>query len=126
MPKLRLNSKKKNKSMQRLYDSMNRVNRLIAETKINSQRNEQYYKSLIQHSATGLIAIGQDNTIEIANDKACELVGILVQVNFSRLQTKDPELWSVLCKRKAGETETYKIFRDGIYHNLLICANVLN
>jgi two-component system, NtrC family, nitrogen regulation sensor histidine kinase NtrY len=122
---LRLYSRKKNKSIQRLYDSMNRVNKLITDTKFQNQRNEQYYKALIQQSATGLIAMSQTNTIEIANDKACELVGILVPVNFKRLENKNPELWSILCTIKPGETETHKIFRNSIYLHLLIRATGL-
>jgi two-component system nitrogen regulation sensor histidine kinase NtrY len=122
---LRLYSRKSNKSIQRLYDSMNRVNRLITESKILNQRNEQYYKALIQQSATGLIAMGEENKIEIVNDKACELVGILVPINFNKLEKKNPVLWSKLCSIKPGKTETIKIFRDGIYLYLLIRATGL-
>jgi two-component system nitrogen regulation sensor histidine kinase NtrY len=122
---LRLYSRKSNKSIQRLYDSMNHVNKIITESKLLNQRNEQYYKALIQQSASGLIAMGEQNKIEIANDKACELVGIMVPVNFSKLATRNPGLWSLLCNIKPGNTETLKIFRDGIYLHLLIRATGL-
>jgi two-component system nitrogen regulation sensor histidine kinase NtrY len=108
-----------------LYDSMNRVNKLITETKIQNQRNEQYYKALIQQSATGLIAMGQLNNIEIANDIACELVGIMVPVNFRKLEIKNSGLWTILCNLKPGQTETYKILRDRTYLHLLIRATAL-
>jgi two-component system nitrogen regulation sensor histidine kinase NtrY len=122
---LRLNSTKKSKSIQRLYESMNHVNMLITETKLLNQRNEQYYKALIQQSATGLIAMGHENSIEIANEKACELAGILSPINFIRLETKNPELWSILCNIKPGETETVKNYRNGIYLHLLVRATGL-
>jgi two-component system nitrogen regulation sensor histidine kinase NtrY len=122
---LRLYSRKSNKSIQRLYDSMNHVNKIITESKLLNQRNEQYYKALIQQSASGLIAMGEQNKIEIANDKACELVGIMVPVNFSKLATRNPGLWWLLCNIKPGNTETLKIFRDGIYLHLLIRATGL-
>lgn len=122
---IKLFSKTKNKSIQRLYESMNYVNEVIARTKALSQRNEQYYKALIQQSATGLIVMTGENNIEIANDKACELTGILVPVNFKRLETKNPELWSLLCKIKPGETAVFKVLREGLYLHLLIRATGL-
>ncbi len=122
---LRLFSKRKNSSIQQLYDSMNHVNKLITETKLNNQRNEQFYKALIQQSATGLIAMSGNNTIEIANDKACELVDIMVPLNFKRLETKNPELWTLLCDIKSGETKALKMFRNGSYLQLSIRATGL-
>jgi nitrogen fixation/metabolism regulation signal transduction histidine kinase len=122
---LQFHTKKQNESMTRLYESMNRVNRLIAKTKLQNERNEQYYKALIQQSATGLIAMDPDNTIEIANEKACELTGINVVSHFSRLEKKNPELWAVLCSVKSGETQTIKVFHNGMYLHLSICATVL-
>jgi two-component system, NtrC family, nitrogen regulation sensor histidine kinase NtrY len=122
---LRFHAKKKNESLKRLYESMNRVNRLISETKLQNQRNEQYYKALIHQSATGLIAMGPDNKIEIVNEKACELAGIMVPVNFPRLAKKGPELWELLCTIKSGETRTIKIFRNGLYLHLSVCATML-
>jgi signal transduction histidine kinase len=99
---------------------MNRVNKLITDIKLQNQRNEQYYKALIQQSATGLIAMSTENNIEIANETACELVGILASVNFRRLETKNPALWSLLCNIKPGEFETIKITRENNYVHLLI------
>jgi two-component system, NtrC family, nitrogen regulation sensor histidine kinase NtrY len=122
---LRFHTKKRNQSMKRLYESMNRVNRLIAETKLQNERNEQYYKALIQQSATGLIAMNPDNSINIVNEKACELAGISMASHFSRLEKKNPELWILLCTIKSGETMTIKVFHNGIYHHLSICATVL-
>jgi nitrogen fixation/metabolism regulation signal transduction histidine kinase len=104
---------------------MNRVNQLIAENKLQNQRNEQYYKALIQQSATGLIAIKPDNTIEIANEKACELAGISIPIHFSRLKNRNPQLWEVLCAIKTGETQTIKLFHNGQYRHLSICATVM-
>jgi nitrogen fixation/metabolism regulation signal transduction histidine kinase len=122
---LRLYSKKKNKSIQRLYESMNRVNSLITETKLLNQRNEQYYKELIQQSATGLIALNEQKNVEIANDKACELVGIMVPSNFKRLEQKNHNLWSLLCNIQPGGTETFKFFCNGKNLHLLIKAKGL-
>jgi nitrogen fixation/metabolism regulation signal transduction histidine kinase len=122
---LRFYSKKRNKALTRLYESMNRVNGLIAETKLQNQRNEQYYRALIQQSATGLIAMNTNNKIEIVNDKACELAGIMVPNNFSRLDKKNPELWDLLCNIKSGETRTIKTYRDGLYLHLSVCATAL-
>jgi len=122
---LRFHTRKKNKSMSRLYESMNRVNNLIAQTKLQNQRNEQYFRALIQQSATGLIAMGHNNSIDIANSKACELAGIHVPANFSRLKNKNSELWSLLCTIKTGETQTIKLYQNGQYRHLSICATVM-
>lgn len=112
----------RNKSQARLHESMNRVNKLISEIKIRNERNEQYYHALIQQSATGLIAMSSSNNIEIANKKACELMGIGVARNFIRLEKRLPEFWRLLCNIKAGETLTHQVFRDGMLFYLSISA----
>jgi two-component system, NtrC family, nitrogen regulation sensor histidine kinase NtrY len=112
----------RNKSQKRLHESMNRINHLISKIKLQNERNEHYYHALIQQSATGLIAMNLANKIEIINNKACELAGIGVAKNFSRLERKNPELWAFLCQIKPGETLTYKVFREGLFLHLSICA----
>lgn len=112
----------KNKSQKRLHESMNRINHLISKIKLQNERNEQYYHALIQQSATGLIAINLTNKIEIINNKACELAGIGIARNFNRLEKKNPELWALLCQIRPGETLTYKVFREGLFLHLSICA----
>lgn len=122
---LRYNSRKKNKSIQRLYDSLNRINRLITEARLKNQQNEEYYKALIQQSATGLVAMDIHNKVEIANNKACELTGIKVPGNFERLKIKYPDFWTFLCELKTGQSETFKTTIEGNSRNLLIQATGL-
>lgn len=123
---LRFSAKYRNKSLTHLYNSMNKVNEKLADIKFQNQRNEQYYKALIQQSATGLIAMSENNKIEVANTMACELAGIAVPQNFHRLQVKNPDLWNLLCEIKSGETQTVKIFRNGQYFHLSVCTTVMN
>jgi two-component system, NtrC family, nitrogen regulation sensor histidine kinase NtrY len=120
---LQFSTKVKNKSQQRLHESLNRVNALISEITLKNERNEHYFHELIQHSATGLIALNTHNQSELINSKACELLGISMNANFSLLEHRNPELWTLICAIKSGETLTRKIFQDGAYKHLSIRAS---
>ncbi len=117
--------KQHGKSLQQLYTSMNRVNKLIADTKRQSRNKEMFYEALIQQSATGLIALNRQHRIELANVKACEMVGILSTANFFKVESKHPQLWQHLCSIKAGETAVVRVFNNHIYLHLLIKATGL-
>ena len=60
----------KNESLREIYTSMNRVNQQIQQLKIENRSQEQYFKILIEHLATGIITYNNKGHILNANSAA--------------------------------------------------------
>lgn len=50
-------------TLKELHRSLNRVNRIFAKARADSETNEQFYRSLISHARTGLMAINSEGRI---------------------------------------------------------------
>lgn len=108
------------KSLRHLYTSLNDLNEKINEIKLQNEYLEKYYHSFIQHAGTGLMAINQDNEVEIMNDKAFEYAGIPSFTPLHLVPLKNPDLMNFLTAFRPGETNTYKKFTGDVQVNLLI------
>jgi signal transduction histidine kinase len=108
------------KSLRHLYRSLNDLNERINEIKLQNEYLEQYYRSFIQHAGTGLMAINQDDEVEIMNDKAFEYAGIPSFTPLHLVPLKNPELIRFLVTFKPGESNTFKRFTGDAQVNLLI------
>ena len=63
----------------------------------------RYYKTLIQHSATGLLVLNSDDQVELINEVACRYAGISPDsTNPNILQVKNPEFYEALCATATG------------------------
>jgi len=99
----------KNKSLARLYENINHVNRHIQDIKIQSEYNEKYYRTLIKHSVNGLLVLNSDNQVELINRVACKYAGISSEsTNAGLLKIKNPAFYEAICKLQPGEDITYK------------------
>jgi len=66
---------KGNKAINELNSSMNRLNELIQKAKINNRIQEQYYETILEHAATGLMSLDERGNILLANSAAKKLFG---------------------------------------------------
>lgn len=108
------------KSLRHLYQSLNALNMRINEIKMQNEYLEKYYQSFIRHAATGLMAINQDNEVEIMNEKAFEYAGIPSFTPLHLVPLRNPDLMNFLATFKPGESNTYKRFTGDTQVNLLI------
>jgi two-component system nitrogen regulation sensor histidine kinase NtrY len=117
---------KGNRQTTRLYDSMNQVIRYFQELKVQNESNEQYYKALIQYSATGLIVMNSENGIELINEIAARYSGISPETtNLKALEMKRPDLFRALCDLKPGENVTFRNISNGEVQFLFFRATIL-
>lgn len=65
-----------NKSIDDVYKGMNRLNELFKNAKIEISTQEQYFKKVINQSATGLFSINAHNRIININPAATKLTGL--------------------------------------------------
>ena len=100
---------RKNRSLSGLFESLNRLNQHYQEIKLQNEFNEKYYKTLIQHSVTGLLVLNQDGRVDLINEVACRYAGISPEsTNPNLLQVKNPKFYQALCALQPGENQTYR------------------
>ncbi len=109
---LRFKEDVRNKSLRELHKSMNKVNRLISEIKVQNEHNEKFFCELLKHSATGLMAVDTQGYIEVANDSALRLMGLPHVAHIRLLQQKNESLYQTLLNILPGQTHTIKLL-DG-------------
>ncbi len=64
---------KGNKAISELNKSLNRLNELIQQAKIQNRVQEQYYETILEHAATGLMSMDERGNILLANSAAKKL-----------------------------------------------------
>lgn len=108
----------RNRTLTRLYESMNKLNLHFQEIRIKNEYNESYYRTLIQHASTGLIVLDANNKVELINKAACQYAGFPPEsTNLNTLIIKHPAFYEAICNLKPGENVTY---RNLISNNLQI------
>ncbi len=108
----------RNRTLTRLYESMNQLNRHFQEIRIRNEYNESYYRTLIQHASTGIIVLDAENRVELINKAACQYAGFSPEsTNLNSLIIKHPAFYEAVCNLKPGENVTY---RNLISNNLQI------
>jgi signal transduction histidine kinase len=108
----------RNRTLTRLYESMNHLNRHFQEIRIRNEYNESYYRTLIQHASTGIIVLDADNKVELINKAACQYAGFSPEsTNLNTLIIKHPAFYEAVCNLRPGENVTY---RNLISNNLQI------
>jgi two-component system nitrogen regulation sensor histidine kinase NtrY len=112
------------KSVKELYHSMNNVNNLIQEIKIDNERKSLYLKNIIDHIDIGILAFDQDGKIELANKAAMRIIGIHTIGNISKLKRVNTDFATVVESIKPSENKVLRISIDNNQYDLSIKANI--
>ncbi len=99
----------RNKRLRKIHESLNRINHLIRDTRAKQAVTEQFYLNLIQHSASGLIALDPCGEIRVMNDKAFDYLGLPPNLPADLVKTKNPSLFSAVSGVKGGQSVLEKI-----------------
>lgn len=113
------------RSLNFLHQELNQLARTIEDIRRQSVIRENYFQALIQHSATGLIALNGENEIDIINQKAAEYAGIPPESFPGILKTRNSELCQYLMDIKPGETRTYHTRREDLPLHLSLWATTI-
>ncbi len=115
-----------NKTFARLYESMNLLNDHFQKIRLQNEYNETYYRSLIQHSAAGLLVLNDKNHIELINRTACNFAGISPDsTNPDMLKIKHHAFYEAICNLKPGENLTYRNLMSDNLQMLLFRATMI-
>lgn len=120
-----------------LYESMNRVNRQIQKLKIENRQQEQYFQTLLEHLATGIITYDSRGHVMHANSAAKRLLSAEVLTHLSQIERIDKKLFNtinnikpferklVALNNERGETQlSLKATSFGMKENELIILSV--
>lgn len=120
-----------------LYESMNKVNRQIQRLKIENRQQEQYFQTLLEHLATGIITYDSRGHVMHANSAAKRLLSAEVLTHLSQIERIDKKLYYTITSIKPferklvalnneqGETQlSLKAISFGIKGNELIILSV--
>ncbi|MDO5970839.1 ATP-binding protein [Flavivirga aquimarina] len=90
----------KDKSIKDLHKSLNRVNFLIQKIKIKNKQQEQYYHSILEQAAVGLLTLNEKGHILLANKTAKTLLNYEQLTHVEQLKRVDEKLFTLISQLK--------------------------
>ena len=116
----------KNRSLQRLHQSMNKVKKHISDIQIHNENNERFFRELLKGSASGLMAVDSSGYVELINDSALRLIGLQYISHIQLLKQQNQKLFHVLWNLKPGQTQTIKFLNKSELSLLSVKASVFH
>jgi two-component system nitrogen regulation sensor histidine kinase NtrY len=99
----------KNKSLRELYRSMNTVNQHIQQLKVENRQQEQYFRRLIEHLATGIMTFNEKGFILHANTAAKRLLSADVLTHLQQIERINIKLFQAISNIKPLEQKLISI-----------------
>ncbi|MBW6500825.1 MAG: ATP-binding protein [Bacteroidales bacterium] len=87
---------KMNKSLRELHQSMNSVNHRIQQLKIEISQQEQYFRKILEHLATGIITYNNKGFIHHTNSAATRLLSTEVLTHLRQIERVDKKLFRAI------------------------------
>jgi PAS domain S-box-containing protein len=102
-----------NNSLNELYKSMNKVNHQIQQLKIKNRQQEQYFRTLLEHLAAGIITYNDKGFILHANSSAKKLLSIDVLTHLQQIERKDKKLFDTINSIRPYERRLIAVSSEG-------------
>jgi PAS domain S-box-containing protein len=102
----------KGMAFSQLYESMNKVNRQIQRLKIENRQQEQYFQTLLEHLATGIITYDSKGHILHANTVAKRLLSSEVLTHLSQIDRMDRKLYQAMRNIKPSERRLVPVYNE--------------
>jgi two-component system, NtrC family, nitrogen regulation sensor histidine kinase NtrY len=98
-----------NKSLNELFISMNKVSRQIQQLKIENRQQEQYFQTLIEHLAIGIITFNKKGFILHANSSAKLLLSAEILTHIQQVERINRQLYQVIKTIRPSERRLVSI-----------------
>ncbi len=79
-----------------IYDGLNKVNHQIQRLKIESRQQEQYFETLLEHVATGILTYNSKGFVLHANSSAKKMFGIEILTHLNQLERVNRNLFQTI------------------------------
>jgi PAS domain S-box-containing protein len=93
---LRFPENVKTKTISELYHGLNKVNEQIQQLKIESRQREQYFQTLLEHLAPGIVTFNQKGFVLHANTSAKKMLGMEVLTHISQTSRINRNLFQAI------------------------------
>ena len=100
---LLFDTKESNKPIRELYQSLNKVNRQIQQVKIENHQQEQYFQTLLEQVATGIITYDPNGFVLHANHATKKMLGLNVLTHINQLERVNSNLFQAVRSIKPFE-----------------------
>lgn len=98
-----------NQPIKELYQSLNKVNKQIQQVKIESRQQEQYFQTLLEQVATGIITFDRNGFVLHANHATKKMLGINVLTHINQLERVNTNLFQAIKNIKSFEQKHISI-----------------
>jgi two-component system, NtrC family, nitrogen regulation sensor histidine kinase NtrY len=119
---VRFQGETENSSFRKLHDSMNHLNTIIQNVKIEKERTSQFVQSLVDHVDIGLLSFDNDGKIEIYNRAAKRYLNVQQPRQLSSIKTQNDELFKIINTIRPGHDILHKTLIDNFLQSILIKA----
>ncbi len=116
---LKVPSKSGNRAIDDIYFGINRLNELFQQTKVEINTQEQYFRSIINQSATGLFSINKNGRVININPAAMKLTGLQDHHHVNVLAAIDAVLPEFLMHPIKNQQSQSAIFENKYGQKLL-------
>ena len=100
---LSFDTNESNKPIRELYQSLNKVNRQIQQVKIENHQQEQYFQTLLEQVATGIITYDHNGFVLHANHATKKMLGLNVLTHINQLERVNSNLFQAVRSIKPFE-----------------------
>jgi nitrogen fixation/metabolism regulation signal transduction histidine kinase len=116
---LKIPAKSGNKAIDEVYKGIDRLNKLFKQSKTEIIIQEQYYRSVMNQSATGLFSINEKGRVININPAATKLTNLQNFHHVNTLKTIDPVLPDFIMNLKRKPNQQSTIFENKYGQKLL-------
>lgn len=85
-----------NQPIRELYQSLNKVNRQIQQVRIENRQQEQYFQTLLEQVATGIITFNNKGFVLHANQATKKMLGVHVLTHINQLERINSNLFQAV------------------------------
>lgn len=108
-----------------LHHSLNELNVILQNAKINSRLKDQYFSTIIEHIGTGVLVFDNEGFVSEANHSAFDLFGLQVITHISQISQIDKEFASQLMSLTDGSKLVAPLHMASVEKSVMLeCAVV--
>lgn len=97
------------KPIREIYQGLNKVNKQIQQLKIEGRQLEQYFQTLLEHVATGIVTFNANGFVLHANSAAKKMLGLDVLTHINQLERVNRNLFQAIKNIKPFEQKLVSV-----------------
>ncbi|MCK4464552.1 MAG: PAS domain-containing protein, partial [Bacteroidales bacterium] len=112
----------RNRSLRELNQSLNKVNSLIQKVTLENREQEQYFHTIIEQAATGILTFDEEGYIHMANSAAKRLLRYEYLTHIRQLERVDNKLLQLFREIKPSDQKLFHLTDEKVTMQLSLKA----